>query len=70
MHEAAPATVAAAFARLGLDVIEAGAQPGNAASFAVMRACGMQPIGERDVFAAARGRHERCMFYEVRRLSG
>jgi ribosomal-protein-alanine N-acetyltransferase len=70
MREAAPATVAAAFERLELDVIEAGAQPGNAASFAVMRVCGMQPVGERDVFAAARGRHERCMFHEVRSLNG
>lgn len=67
MREAAPAAMAAAFDRLGLDVIEAGAHPENAASFAVMRACGMRPVGEREVFALARGRHERCLFYEVER---
>lgn len=67
MREAAPAVVAAAFERLDLDVIEAGAQPGNAASFAVLRGCGMVPTGERMVFAPARGRDELCLFYEVLR---
>ena len=57
MREAAPATVAADFARLELDVIEAGAQPGNTAPFAVMRAYGMRRVRERDVFAAAQGAH-------------
>lgn len=67
MREAAPAIVAAAFARLGLAVIEAGAQPGNTASFAVLRACGMVPVGERAVFAPARGRAESCLFHETAR---
>ena len=70
MREAAPATVAAAFERLDLEVIEAGAQPGNAASFAILRSCGMAPAGERMVFASARGRDELCLLYEVMRPAG
>jgi ribosomal-protein-alanine N-acetyltransferase len=65
MREAAPATVAAAFETLGLIVIEAAAQPGNAASLAVLRGCGMVAMGERTVFAPARGRDELCHLYEV-----
>jgi ribosomal-protein-alanine N-acetyltransferase len=65
MREAAPATVAAAFARLGLEVVEAAAQPENTASFAVMRACGMQPAGECMVFAPTRKREELCLRYEA-----
>jgi ribosomal-protein-alanine N-acetyltransferase len=48
-------------------VIEAGAQPGNTASFAIMRACGMRPVGERMIPVPARGRDELCHFYEVHR---
>lgn len=65
MREAAAAAVAAGFAVLGLDAIEAGAQPGNAASFAVMRGCGMVPVGERMLHAPARGQDELCLIYEV-----
>ena len=65
MREAAPAAMAAAFARLGLEMVEAAAQPENAASFAVMHACGMQPAGECMVFAPARGREELCLRYEA-----
>lgn len=67
MREAAPAAVAAAFERLDLEVIEAGTQPGNAASLAVLRGCGMAPAGERMVFAPARARDEPCLFYEAAR---
>ncbi len=67
MREAAPAAVAAAFDKLHLEMIEAGAQPGNVASFAVLRSCGMAPTGGRTVFAPARGRDELCMFYNVMR---
>lgn len=67
MREAVSAVVAAAFEKLNLDVIEAGAQPGNAASFAVLRGCGMTPAGERMVFAPARDRDELCLFYEAAR---
>lgn len=64
MREAAQAVVVTAFERLNLNVIEAGAQPENAASFAVMRRCGMTPAGERMVFAPARERDELCLLYE------
>jgi ribosomal-protein-alanine N-acetyltransferase len=67
MREAAPPAVDYGFIHLGLDVIEAGAQLDNAASFAIMRACGMSPVGERMWPAPARGRDELCRFYEVHR---
>lgn len=67
MREAAPAAVAAAFRWLGVDAIEAAAQPENTASFAVLRGCGMAPVGERVVFAPARRRDELCLVYEVAR---
>jgi ribosomal-protein-alanine N-acetyltransferase len=67
MSEAAGAAVAAAFVRLDLTAIEAGAQPDNAGSFAVMRHLGMRPIDERPVWAEARGREERCVYYAVTR---
>ncbi|SMF55727.1 ribosomal-protein-alanine N-acetyltransferase [Tistlia consotensis] len=66
-REAAALLVPAAFAFLDLAVIEAGAQPENLGSFAVMRALGMRPAGERMVFAAARGREERCVFHALER---
>ena len=66
MREAAPATVASAFERLNLDAVEAAAQPDNAASFAVLRACRMKPAGECTVFASARGREELCLRYKIK----
>ncbi len=63
--EAARAAVAAGFNRLGLASIEAGAQSGNDASFALMRGLGMQPAGEQVVCASARTRDERCTFFAV-----
>ncbi len=67
MHEAAAVVMAAGFGRLELEVIEAGAQPGNVAAFAVLRGCGMAPTGGRTVFAPARGHDELCLFYEAAR---
>jgi [ribosomal protein S5]-alanine N-acetyltransferase len=69
MREVAPAALAAAFTLLDVDVIEAGAQPENTTSFAVMRGCGMEFTGERMVYAPARKRQELCLFYEVKRAS-
>jgi [ribosomal protein S5]-alanine N-acetyltransferase len=69
MREIAPIVLAAGFATLGVNVIEAGAQIANAGSFAVMKACGMTAVGERMVYAAARRQDEPCCFYEVRRPS-
>ena len=67
MREGAPPALDYGFTLLGLDVIEAGAQLDNAASFAIMRACGMSPVGQRMSPAPARGRYELCRFYEVHR---
>ncbi|WP_297493708.1 GNAT family N-acetyltransferase [Acidocella sp.] len=67
MKELAPVVVVAGFALLNLTVIEAGAQPGNTASFAVMRALGMKRVREEMVYAPARKRDELCYFYEIYR---
>jgi ribosomal-protein-alanine N-acetyltransferase len=66
-REALAALLSNGFGLLDLDMIEAGAQPENAGSFAVMRACGMRQAGSRMVYAPARGRDELCLFYEIRR---
>ncbi len=65
--EAAAAMVGDAWGRLDLDVIEAGAQPENAASIAILRRLGMAEIGRRSHFASARGRDEVCLYFELRR---
>ncbi len=67
MREAMAAALPTAFARLDLEVIEAGAQLANVGSFAIMRACGMRPAGQRMVYAPTRGREELCQFYEIER---
>jgi ribosomal-protein-alanine N-acetyltransferase len=67
MREVALVILRAGFRLLDLDVIEAAAQPENAASLAVMRACGMTPTGQRMVYAPARGREELCLFHEISR---
>jgi ribosomal-protein-alanine N-acetyltransferase len=58
MKELAPVALAAAFKLLDVEVIEAGAQPENTASLAVMRGCGREFTGERMVYAPARKREE------------
>lgn len=68
-REALAALLRTGFDLLDLDVIEAGAQPGNTSSLAMMRACGMVEAGERVVYASARARDERCLFYEIHRLA-
>jgi RimJ/RimL family protein N-acetyltransferase len=65
--EAVRAAVRAGFERLGLTVIEGGAQPTNEGSQRVMRHVGMTPSGERQVWASSRQRHEVCIFYEIHR---
>lgn len=65
IREAAAALLPVAFDRLGVTVVEAGAQPDNLASFAVMRALGMRLAGERMDLAPARGREERVVFHEI-----
>ena len=65
--EATLTAVTAAFDRLNLDSMEVGAQTENEASIAVMRRLGMEPCGERIVWASARNRKELCIFYSVTR---
>jgi ribosomal-protein-alanine N-acetyltransferase len=67
MTEAVRHAMAAGFQHLGLERIEAGAQPENLSSFAVMRRVGMTPIGERVVWADSRQQNERCLFHAVER---
>ena len=69
MKELAPVALVAAFKLLDVDLIEAGAQPENIASLAVMRGCGMEFTEARMVYAPARKREERCHFYEIERTS-
>jgi ribosomal-protein-alanine N-acetyltransferase len=49
------------------EVMEAGAQLGNEASFKVMRSIGLTPVDERLVYSSVRDRHEPTLFYESRR---
>ena len=69
MKEAVRAVLQMGFALLDLDVIEAAAQPANAGSFAIMRACGMRPVGQALVHAPSRNRDELCCCYEIERAS-
>lgn len=65
--EAAAQALAIGFERLELEKIESGAQQENTASFALMRRLGLEPFGERLVWAEARHREELCIFYSVTR---
>jgi ribosomal-protein-alanine N-acetyltransferase len=67
MGEALATVIGEGFLRLDLQTIEAAAQPENAASIALMRACGMLEKGMRSVFAPARNRDEPCIFFEIER---
>jgi [ribosomal protein S5]-alanine N-acetyltransferase len=67
MTEAVRHAMAAGFRYLDLETIEAGAQPENLNSFAVMTRVGMSPAGERVVWADNRQRNERCLFHSVDR---
>lgn len=68
MREAAPPAVRAAFDWLDVPVIDAVAQLANAASFAVMKCCGMAHVGDRMTFAPSRNVDEMCGVYEARRV--
>jgi ribosomal-protein-alanine N-acetyltransferase len=68
MREAVTVAIGEAFRLLDVDVIEAAAQPSNGPSLALLRRCGMSPLGERMIFAPARGRNERCVVLELLRL--
>jgi RimJ/RimL family protein N-acetyltransferase len=65
--EAARAVLTAGFDGWRLATVESGAQVDNDASFVVMRKLGMTPASERMVWAATRGRDERCRFFAITR---
>ena len=67
VREAAATFVPAAFEFLNVAKIEAGAQPGNAGSFSIMRGLGMRFVDRRKVLAESRGREEICPFYAISR---
>jgi RimJ/RimL family protein N-acetyltransferase len=70
MREALSAALPQAFTLLNLDVIEAAAQVRNKRSLAVLHDVGMKTLGERMIFAPARGRYELCVGLELRQPSG
>ena len=65
LTEALPVFVQAAVVALKLERLEAGAQPGNAASIAALKRLGMQFTDERMHFVPAREREERTAFYAL-----
>lgn len=65
MKELAPAAIELAFNILNIHRIIAAAQPENAASFAIMRHCGMTFTHEGNVFSSTRNREEWCHWYEL-----
>lgn len=67
--EAAVAAVAAAFEALDIEEVEAFVEVENTASCSVLRACRMNPIGERMIFAPARNREHLCTIYRIARLT-
>lgn len=65
LREAATALLPIAFAWFDLDRVQASAHPENAASFGIMRACGMNFRHEEVMHAPARDRQERVHVYAV-----
>jgi ribosomal-protein-alanine N-acetyltransferase len=69
MREAAEPVVETAFRVMGLETIDAAAQLGNSASFAVLRHCGFREVGSRMIYAPARDRLEMCIAFQANRSS-
>lgn len=69
LREMGPVVLAAGFDMLDVDVIEAGAQPENAASFGVMRSWGMSQADDRCHYASARERDEVCRYFQITRAT-
>lgn len=67
MREAAPAAMRQAFALMDVDRLRAAVQADNAASLAVVRLLGMEPLGEGRIWCPARGRDEPCLWFELPR---
>lgn len=67
MREAAPAALAAAFARLGVAEVRAAVQCDNEASRAVLQGLGMMRLELGSIWCSARGREEACEWWGVAR---
>ncbi len=65
--EAAAGMVDEGWRLLDIDLIEAAANPDNAASIAVLRRLGMAYVGDVITFAIARQREETCAAFELAR---
>ncbi len=65
--EAARAAIDFAFSKLHVEAVIAGAQIANGASHKLLHKIGMSDDGERDVWAPARMRRERCRFWKLLR---
>lgn len=67
MREAAPAALAATFARLGVAEVRAAVQCDNDASRAVLQGLGLQLLEMGRIWCSARGREEACEWWGVAR---
>ena len=65
MREAAPAALAAIFARLGVDRVQAAVQSDNAQSRGVLRALGMRMLELGQIWCPTRQRNEDCEWWGV-----
>jgi ribosomal-protein-alanine N-acetyltransferase len=64
MREAGPVAIELAFQHMDIDRLRAAVQPDNAASLAVIRLLGFDPIGEGRIWCPARGVEEICLWFE------
>ncbi len=69
VREIGPVVLATGFDMLDVDVIEAGAQLENAASFGVMQSWGMSQADERWEYTPARERDELCRYFQITRAA-
>jgi len=67
MAEAASEFISLAWRSLDIEVIEAAAQPQNAASISILTKLGMRHVGDRSGFTPNRGRYETCAYFELPR---
>jgi len=65
MREAAPAALAAVFARLGVDRVQAAVQSDNPQSRGVLRALGMRMLELGQIWSPTRQRHEDCEWWGI-----
>lgn len=67
-HEAASGAIGWAFSDLSVQIVTAGAQTTNEASITIFQRLGLEPDGQRDVWAPARQRFEPCTFWSMRSI--